>query len=105
MQRSSHFKVGSGETTNVLPVWPPTKHHILAVLYIYLSVSLVSILISHLKGESSSLLQIAFFNPSLNFTKWTNLIIHNNKVHAGPANCVKEKKMIRKQSLCLRMSD
>lgn len=63
-----------------------------AVFHIYLSVSLVSILISHLKGESSSLLQTAFFNLGLNSTKWTNLIIHNNKVHAGPAYLVKEKK-------------
>lgn len=100
MQRSSHLKVGSRETTNVLAVWPPAKHHTLAVFYIYLSVSLVSILISHLKGESSSPLQMAFFNPAnLNFTKWTHLIIHNNKVHAGPAYLVKEKKMILKQSM------
>lgn len=100
MQRTSHLKVGSRETTNVLPVWPRAKHHILGVFHIYLSMSRVSILISHLKGDLSSLLQIAFFNPSLNFTKWTSLIIHNNKVHAVPAYLLKEKKMILKQSLC-----
>lgn len=51
MQRKSHLKVSSRETTNVLPVWPPAKHCILAVFHIYLSLSLVSILISFLKSD------------------------------------------------------